>query len=296
MAALPHSSYRYKNMRKITFPDPIQEAQVMFRTKPEDMLAAHSANENFLQSISDYRNMITSVDMSNQNLFKSINDNLMNTGLNNMLPFSGNEIENRKRMDKLKDLFKNVTDSSFSQMGPALLQFLQTPEVKALIDQAKTGIDNRIMAATNPRLESLQDQLNTIPKPLGITTSYIAEKYMKTDLKNLPLFEISMDSEFSDNGLMKVFKELDCNSYFELSSSSGDTEYRDILSAVNEKQESKHYQLTPEFWNILTENKVTNKDDIRSNYLHILEHTVGDKLYKVINQFKDGQVSRKIKF
>jgi len=287
MAALPRSSYRYKNMRKITFPDPIQEAQVMFRTKPEDMLAAHSANENFLQSISDYKNMITGVDMSNQNLFKSINNKLTDTSL-----FSGNKIVDKRKLDKLKDLFKNVTDSSFSQMGPALLQFLQTPEVKALIDQAKTGleqsVDNRIMNAIDP----LQTQLNNaVGIPIEIPMNYLIDKFKTADLKgDFSPFEITMDPAGPVKGLMKVFEELDCKSYFQLLPID-ETAYKSSINAVNERQQEMQIPLTKEFCEVITKDEITHNNIIKNYYLDLYKHTIKDKVDDVFSQFKSGQVS-----
>jgi hypothetical protein len=280
MAAIPSSWKR----KVVKFPDPVEQAQVVFATRPEDMRRTYDAKQSFLQSCSDYKNMMSGVDFSNQKLFQTVTDKLTETDIKNMLPWTGNEVEDKKRMDKLQLLFKDAG-------SPALKYFLGTPEVKALVDQAKTGLDNRILdtySALDAGLTSLQNQFDqAVGKPVQIPMDFISRKFARADLKELPLFEIVMDPAGADKGIMGVFIDLESRSYFELLPRNEN--YKSSVRAINEKAEGKDYPLTEEFCEVLTENKTTNNTLIKGNYLEIVNHTIGEKLGNIIIQLQTGQ-------
>ena len=77
MAAIPRSWKR----SKVTFPDPVAQAQVMFSNTPADMIKAYDANQSFLQSCADYKNMMSGIDTSNRRLFQTVTDTLKTTSL-----------------------------------------------------------------------------------------------------------------------------------------------------------------------------------------------------------------------
>jgi hypothetical protein len=275
MAALPPSAYRYKSrnvrMSRVTFPDPIQEAQVLFRTKPSDLMETHNAKETFLQSIADYKNMRSGIDYMNH---------ANESSLKNILPFSGNEIEDKKRMDKLKDLFKNVTDSQ--QLGPALIQFLQTPEVKALIDKTKSGLQEAMDTKINDALQTF------IGTPVRVPMSALIDKFKTADLGELPLFEISMDPAGPEKGLLGIFKELDSKSYFELLPVN-DSEFKTSLNVVNDRQQHLEIPLTIEFCDLMTGNKITDNESAKNKFYDLYNHTIKEKVDNIFSQFKSGQ-------
>lgn len=261
MAAVPRSWRR----KRVKFPDPVAQAQVMFTDRPEDMMRAYSSNQSFLESSADYKNMMSGADYSNQRLFQTVTNKLTETDFRNMLPITGNVEEDEKRMKKLALLLEKVG-------GPA-------------IEQVKAALSNSIMDTVKPELTNLQKQVDQVTgKPVQISNDLIDEVFGKSDQREVPLFEVTFDGY--EYGKMGIFTELGSTSYLKLLPQ--DADYKSAISAVNELNVEKSFMLTDKFCEVLASDMITDNTALRDNYLAIIHHTIGDKLGDAINRYRTG--------
>jgi hypothetical protein len=237
----------------------------MFTDRPEDMRRAYSSNQSFLESCSDYKNMMSGADYSNQRLFQTVTDKLTETDFRNMLPITGNVEEDDKRMKKLKSLLEKVG-------GPA-------------IEQARAALSNSIMDTVKPELTNLQKQIDQVRgNPIQVSNHEIDKVFGRADLGEIPLFEVTFDGY--EDGKMGVFEEEDSKSYFKLLPLGAD--YKGAIGAVNELNVEKSYILTDEFCKVLVSNIVTENKALRDDYLEIIQHTIGNKIADVVNRYHTG--------
>ena len=253
--------------RTIKFPDPIEQAQVVFSTRPEDMRKAYEANESFLQSCSDYKNEMNGIDLSNQRLFQSIT---------NMTP---------ALMENKEDIMKVLTGLKMMSEQGVIKDILNLAK-PMLIELIKVYKDDPDLQELLNFLTKQQPHEKVVDTWKGISRSEIDKFFADADLKEPPLFELTVHADY---WFMGVGKELDSKSFFRPLAPT-ETEYITAIEAVNELNQSKQFKLTLPFCKVLIFNIVTDVTEVIEDYLELFNHCYGEKVLGIINQFKSGQV------
>lgn len=314
MAAIPRQTKtkNYYNQeivyKSVKFPNPVKEAQKTSPTKPSDMIRAHQAKQNLLQSFAINKNMQNGIDMSNQRFFKPVtskltdsdnklldkltdSDNkllnkLTDSELRNLLTFTDDEQKNKEKVNKLVELFQD-------NFNPAIKYLLNVPAVQELLKKTGTQVDEMLDNKVSLVKAELEKDLSKLKpntdswKPLKIPKTEVLKWFIDYKPDDLPPFELCMDPEYITEGILGVFKELNSKSYFKLLPENA--EYFTSIEVVNDNNERLEYPLEKEFIFMLVENKIVDNKELKENYLHIVNHTIGNKLGSVIDQFNSGK-------